>query len=56
MANTERINDFMTFYESNNLDFEEKKSVLALIVTSYNGLFLLMKKIGYGYTILIIRN
>ncbi|WP_312314137.1 hypothetical protein [Empedobacter brevis] len=29
MANTERINDFITFYESNNLDFEEKKSVFS---------------------------
>lgn len=31
-----KIDDFIEFYNSNDLDFEERKFIIALIVASYN--------------------
>ncbi|WP_333662220.1 hypothetical protein [Chishuiella changwenlii] len=36
MSDLNKIDDFIEFYNSNDLDFEERKIVIALIVASYN--------------------
>ena len=38
MANPERIKDFITFYQNNNLNVEKKVALMALILSSYDEL------------------
>jgi hypothetical protein len=38
MANSNRINDFIKFYQQNDLSVEKKVAVMSLILASYNDL------------------